>query len=170
MDKISVSTFTRLMRASHSVGVAFSCSDNSCFRIILFTFHDSGKLFIWQDMVVCTEKMNHYVPDIFCDSLFTLILPAICSIVVETSTSVLALWASLATMTSPLLVKRLHPWKHFLVKKFMRLLGLHTGSIGYLSKMSLFLILSAQHIFTSVGSKSSVSMICLMLVTELMKI
>ena len=170
MDKISVSTFTRLMRASHSVGVAFSCSDNSCFAsssLLFMIAVNSSSDRIW---LFVLKRWTIMCLNIFCDSLFTLILPAICSIVVETSTSVLALWASLATMTSPLLVKRLHPWKHFLVKKFMRLLGLHTGSIGYLSKMSLFLILSAQHIFTSVGSKSSVSMICLMLVTELMKI
>ena len=103
-------------------------------------------------------------------SSLILILPAICSIVVLISTKVCVLYASLATIISPLLVKRLHPWKHFFVKKLIFLLGLLTDSIWYSPNSLLFLILSAQHIFTSSGFSFNVSAICLILVTELIKI
>ena len=72
-------------------------------------------------------------------------------------------------MISPLLEKRLQPWKHFFVKKFMRLFGAITDSMGYSPRISLFLYLDAQHIFTSPLSNSRVSKTCLMVVTEFRK-
>ena len=69
-----------------------------------------------------------------------------------------------------LLEKRLQPWKHFLVKKLMRLFGAIADSILCSPRMSLFLCFEAQHIFTSSGVKPRDSTTCLMVVTEFRKI